>query len=309
VKRHGEGDISPAFVFSVLLVQQTIGALCFPISKYGLEYIDAFVFAFYRFVISSIVLFAFVKLKRHAIPIDRKDYPKIIGLGALIIPFNQTLYLWGQSMTAAGHGAFLFATVPIWIFLLAITYLKEKATWQRTLGVLVALAGVIIIMTSGETEVSREYLLGDVIILVAVVAWAGYTVFGKPLVQKYGALRVTAYSLISGSIIYFPYGLYVSVRFDHSSPPLAAWGSVLFMAIGTSFVAYVLWYWVLKHMEASRIAVLNNFQPVLASVVAYFWLGEPLGATFIVGGLVILAGVLVAEWKRSKKNSRGVPAA
>ena len=162
MKRHGEGDISPAFVFSVLLVQQTIGALCFPISKYGLEYIDAFVFAFYRFVISSIVLFAFVKVKRHAIPIDRKDYPKIIGLGALIIPFNQTLYLWGQSMTAAGHGAFLFATVPIWIFLLAITYLKEKATWQRTLGVLVALAGVIIIMTSGETEVSTEYLLGDV---------------------------------------------------------------------------------------------------------------------------------------------------
>jgi drug/metabolite transporter (DMT)-like permease len=77
--------------------------------------------------------------------------------------------------------------------------------------------------------------------------------------------------------------------------PLAAWGSVAYAGIGVSVVAYVLWYWVLKYFEASRVAVFHNIQPLIASGAAYIWLNEPLGLSFIVGGSIALAGVIIAE--------------
>ena len=276
-----------------------MASFAYPVAKYGLAEIEPFTFAFYRFILASAVLLILVSLKKYDLPIERRDYPRILLLGVLIIPLNQTLFLLGQSLTAAGHGAFIFATTPMFIFVLALIHLGEKYSHRRLIGVIAALAGVATIMLSGGIEVRRQYLIGDLIILVSVVAWAYYTIIGKPLVRKYGALRLTAYALASGSALYFPFGIYQAMRFDYSGVTLAAWGSVAYMAIGLSFVVYVLWYWVLKYMEASRIAIFHNVQPVIATVVAALWLGEHLTGTFVIGGLVVLAGVLIAESKRT----------
>ena len=286
---------STAFLVGVLVFQQIVGALTFPIAKYGLTHIEPFTFALYRYLISSAVLLMFVKMTNTKVPIERCDVWKIFGLGIIIIPFNQTFYLWGQSMTAAGHGSVLFATVPIWIVMAAMIHLKEKLSWRRGIGIVIAMIGVFAIVTGGAVEIGTEYLLGDLLILVAVIAWVYYTIIGKPLVQKYGAIRITAYALASGSLLYTPFGLYMAANFDHSLVPAAAWWSVLYVAIGTSVIAYVLWYWVLKYMEASRIAVFHNIQPVIASGVAFVWLGEPMGLSFLAGGAVALIGVIIAE--------------
>ena len=129
----------------------------------------------------------------------------------------------------------------------------------------------------------------------AVFAWVYYTILGKPLVMKYGAIRVTAYSLSFGSAVYFPFGLYRALNFNYAAVPWTAWLSVLYAALGVSVTAYVLWYWLLKQMEASRLAVFNNIQPVIASVVAMLFLGEPINLTFILGGAIVLTGVLITE--------------
>jgi drug/metabolite transporter (DMT)-like permease len=283
------------FLISILLFQQLMGALAFPIAKYGLIEIEPFTFAFYRFVASSIVLLVIVRFRGNEKPIEKRDYLKIIGLGFVIIPFNQTAYLYGQKLTAAGHGSLLFATVPIWIFLGALFVLKEKYNFRRTLGVILGLIGVIIIMASGAIEIGTDYLLGDFIILLAVIAWASYTIFGRPLVLKYGAFRITAYSLASGSAMYFPFGFYRALIFDYSKASFGAWISVFYMAFGVSIVAYVLWYWLLKYMEATRIAVFHNIQPVIATLVAFIFLGESIGWSFLIGGVIVLTGVIITE--------------
>ena len=286
---------STAKLIAAIILLQVVASFAYPIAKYGLAMIEPFTFAFFRFVLASSLLLLLTRLKKHDVAVEKKDYPRILLLGVLIIPFNQTLFLLGQSLTAAGHGAFLFATTPIWIFALALFHLQERFRWRRLIGVSVALVGVAAIMISGAIEVGREYLWGDAIILVSVLAWGYYTVIGKPLVQKYGALRMTAYALTAGSVLYFPFGLYRAVIFDYSAVTLAAWASVIYMAVGLSLVVYVLWYWVLKYMEASRIAVFHNVQPVIATVVSCLWLGEKLGPTFVIGGLAVLVGLVIAE--------------
>lgn len=286
----------PFVLISALMIHHLLGALTFPIAKYGLAIIEPFTFAFYRYGLSSIVLLGVVRFRKaNKPPIEKKDYLKIVGLGCLIIPFNQTAYLFGQSLTGAGHGALLFATVPIWLFLGALVYLKEKFVLRRAAGVALGLTGVAVIITTGAVELGTQYLIGDLIILIAVFAWVTYTILGRPLVFKYGAFRVTAYALASGSALYFPFGLYRAFTFDYTAATFGAWLTVIYVALGVSVTAYVLWYWVLKYLEATRVAVFHNLQPVIASVIAFIFLGEPIGWAFIIGGAVVLTGVIITE--------------
>ena len=288
-------DHSDAYVIAILVFQQLLGSMTFPVAKFGLAFIEPFTFAFFRFVISAVVLVSIVRLRRPKPAIARADIWKVAGLGFLVVPFNQVSYLLGQSMTAAGHGALIFSTLPIWIFILALIHLKEKFRWRRAFGVAVGISGVGVIMGAGAIKIGTEYLVGDLIIVFAVIVWAYYTIWGKRLVRKYGAMRVTAYALASGSALYFPFGAYRALSFDYSGVTYGAWLSVLYIALGTSGVVYILWYWVLKYLEASRIAVFHNIQPVFASAVAYFFLNEPLGWPFVIGGVVVIAGVVITE--------------
>jgi len=292
VYAHGKSKV---FFLFILVFQQVLGALTFPIAKYGLAIIEPFTFAFYRFVLSALVLLGVTRLRSRTPPIEKKDYWKIIGLGLLVIPLNQSAYLYGQKLTGAGHGALLYATAPIWMFLGGLLYLKEKFAARRVVGVFFGLIGVTIIMTSGAIELGSKYLLGDVIIFIAVLAWSAFTILGRPLVLKYGAFRVTAYTIASGSAMYFPFGLYRAVIFDYSSAALGAWLTVVYAALGVSVAAYVLWCWLLKYMEATKIAVFHNLQPVVASGAAFIFLNEPIGWTFIVGGIIVLSGVIITE--------------
>ena len=298
-------------LIGVIVLLQMISSACYPIAKYGLAIIEPFTFAFYRFLLASAALLAITRLRPRQPAIERRDIPRIVLLGILIIPINQTLFLVGQSLTGAGHGAFLFATTPVWIFMLALIHLKERFRWRRAVGIATALTGVGVIMLSGGLQISRNYLWGDLIIVVSVIAWAYYTVLGKPLVRKYGAIRVTAYALAAGSAIYFPLGLFFALRYDYSRATLAAWGTVAYMALGVSLVVYVLWYWVLKQIDASRLAVWHNAQPVFASALAFVWLGEPLTAAFLIGGSAVIGGVLVTElsWRQSNLAKEPEPAA
>jgi drug/metabolite transporter (DMT)-like permease len=290
-----DGKYGSFLLISVLLVQQVLGGLTFPISKYGLEQIEPFTFAFFRFIISAAVLVAIVRFRTYKLKIEPSDRWRIVGLGVLIIPFNQVMYLYGQKLTAAGHGALLFATSPLWVFLAALVHLHEKLIWRRALGIVIGIVGVTTIMWAGAKNFGSDYLLGDIIILIAVLAWVYYTILGKPLARKYGALRVTAYALGSGTLLYLPFGLYAASTFDYSNATIGGWLSVLYLAIGTSVLAYVMWYWVLKYMEASRIAVFHNLQPVLAAGLAHVMIGEELTTAFVLGSLVALAGVIIAE--------------
>jgi drug/metabolite transporter (DMT)-like permease len=288
-------EVSFLALLASLIIVQLAGSFVYPVARYGLSIIEPYTFAFYRFVISALFLLILVRFKQYPIPIAKKDYFRIMLLGFLIIPFNQTMFLVGQSMTAAGHGAFLFSTTPVFVFVLAIFHLKEKVHWRRAVGTAVALAGICVIMLSGAVHVGTHYLVGDLIILVAVVAWAYYIILGKPLVRKYGALRVTAYALASGTALYVPFGLYKALQYDYSQATPMAWASVLYLALVLSVVVYVLYYWLLKYMDASRLAVYHNTQPVVATIAAWMFLGEGITLTFLIGGAIVLAGVLTSE--------------
>ncbi len=302
LSNNGNAFKKPLWIlFAILVGHQIINAAAFPVAKIGLFQFDPLVYAFYRFLFCTLGYLPFLIFIRRQTPIARKDRWKIFGIGLLLIPFNQVLFLIGQKMTSAGHASVLFATTPIFVYLLAIKFLGEKLTAVRSTGILIALTGVMIILFSGKIRFGSEYLIGDLLVLVAVMAWAAAMVAGKPLASRYGAFRVMGTALGYGSLVYMPFGMIMAVRYDYQNINYQGWLSIVYMAVVVSIFGYVIWYWVLKYLEASQVAVLQNIQPVAATAMAAVMLGEPITPNLIVGGIIVIGGVILAQVRTGGK--------
>ena len=274
----------------------------FPFARYVLQLMDPFAVAFLRYIIATAILvpIALVMSRNdNSVPITPPDKRIIAILGLSIVVLNQTMYLYGQKLTTAAHGGLLFATTPIFVYLLAMKHLGEKWSSRKGLGIMMAVAGAALIIFEKGLDFDYNILLGDIIILLAVIAWAYYTVYGKPLVEKYGAFRVTAWSLGFGALVYFPFGLYRLIIADMSRMDMYGWISIGYISIAVSVIGYSLWYWLVKQMEASRVAVLTNIQPLVAGFLGWYFLDEVITGPFILAGVIILAGVVITQKARA----------
>jgi len=251
--------------------------------------------AFLRFLLAAAILWPLGERRRKGRTIERADQIKLWGLGLLAIPLNQGLFLYGLQWTTAGHSALLYALTPMFVLVLAAWRLGERITFWRTTGIVIALGGVVVVLLEKGIVLQPGQFLGDILVLVAVVAWAYYTVLGKPLIKKYGAMVVTARAMTYGTLLFLPIGLYSVADFHPAAVAADAWLGLLYCAIMTSVIAYSLWFWALKFIDASQVAVFNNIQPVVAAFFAWVLLGEPLTATFVVGGVLVLIGVIITE--------------
>jgi drug/metabolite transporter (DMT)-like permease len=288
---------SRLLLYAVILIHQVLTAVAFPVAKLGLNYIEPYTLAFMRFTLASMIFVPILIWLRTVQVISKRDHLTIFVLGLVLIPVNQTVFLVGQAMTTASHSSLLFAAIPIFIYILAIIFLGEKMTFRRTAGIAIATGGVYLILSGGDVEPGGNSILGDALVLVAVLAWAVAAIMAKPLIVKYGAFRVTGLALVYGSIVYAPFGLYRAMQFQFDGVPWQGWFTAVYLAFVVSIIAYFLWYWVLKYMEASRVAILQNIQPIIATSVAMAMLSETLSGNFVIGGVIVIAGVILTEVK------------
>jgi drug/metabolite transporter (DMT)-like permease len=264
-------------------------------AKGAMSEIAPLVFAFFRFNLATVIFLGLMIARRSFVRLERSEWGLLLVLGLLAIPLNQCMFLIGLNYTQPTHPALLYATTPIWVYILSVRRGEEKSTHGKTSGIIIALMGIMAFFVEKGVALRFDYLMGDSIIMIAVWSWALYTVLGRPLVKRRGAVRVTSISLILGTAMYFPFGAYFALNFDYSGVGIVGWGGVAYAAILTSVVAYTIWYWSIKQMEPSRVAAFINLQPVVTAVAAFYLIGERLSAGTIVSGLVILTGVFLAQ--------------
>jgi drug/metabolite transporter (DMT)-like permease len=284
-----------AGLFWALMAQAVVSAGTYIVAKGALREIAPLTFGFYRFGLASLIFGAILVVRQRFLPFTKSEWKLILLLSILAIPINQGFFLVGLSLTPPTHPALLYATGPVWVYILSVWRKEETFTHKKTLGITIALIGVLAFFLEKGITLALNDLLGDFLILIAVWAWAAYTVLGRELAQSRGAMTVTAAALILGTIIYLPLGLYVAARFNYANVTWIGWGGVLYTAIMTSVILYTLWYWIIKHMEPSRAAVFANLQPVITAIMAYFIIGERLSAGSVLSGIVIIVGVYITQ--------------
>jgi len=282
-------------VYFALIIHTLISAGTYLVAKEAVAEIAPFVFLFYRFSLASLIFIFILAYKKQLRLFDKSQLPSLVFLSLLAYPINQGLFLTGIYYTLPTHAALLYATTPIWIYLISIVRHEEIRSTKKTVGIAVALIGVIVFLAEKGLSMKFSYLLGDSLILIAVFSWSLYSVLGRPLVKKKGTLAFTGLTAIIGTAVYFPIGLIFALKFDYSNVGVAGWGGLAYTAVLTSVVAYSIWLWAMKRFAPSKVAVFMNLQPVTAAVMAYFLLGERLSTLSMISGGVILVGVYITQ--------------
>ncbi len=286
-------------IYFLLFIQQFIASMTHIVGKEAVDSLPAPLVLTFRALIASFALIVFVMIREKRVNllfgIPMKDILRLILLGVLNIPINQFLYLEGLKFTTPANSALLYAMTPAIVFLLAIRVHWEKLNWKKTSGIAIAFIGVAIIMFEHGATFDSLNTKGNILIFVAVIAWSLFTLLGKPLVPRYGALRVTALHMLFGTIIFLPIGLSTFEMKEVASITSTLWLEILYLGLLASCVNYALWYYALGKLEISKVAIFQNLQPVLTTIIALI-----LGKVFLTpelfgGGALALIGVLLVE--------------
>ena len=280
----------------VMLVHSLISAGTYLAAKRALAELSPFELGLARFVLAAAIYAAL--LFRRRLQVARRDAWRLAALGFVAIPLNQGLFLGGLSLTTPGHAALLYAMTPVFVFLLALLRREERSSGLKVAGIVTAFAGAATVLASrgqlGRWSI-RGGVMGDLLVLCAVVAWAVYVVWGKPYAERYGVVATTGLTVIAGTILYLPIGAALSrgEHFRALSP--AGWASLAYLVVLTSVVAYLLYYFALAREDASRVAIWSNTQPVLTALLAWAVYGDRITGAFVVGGALVIAGVAMTQ--------------
>ncbi len=283
-------------VYFVLFFQQLIVSGTHIIAKAIVRDIDSVTLTTLRSVISGLGLLLMFLIKEKRLKIRKEDYKKIFWLGLISVPINQFLFLYAIGYTTASNAALLYAATPMAVLIFSRILLKELITWKKVLGVATAFTGIAIVIFEKGLDFKSEFTYGNILIFIGMLSWALYTIYGKPLIMKYGALHVTAVTMIFGTILFLPLGLYSTIQFPFSSLSLVHWEGVFYLAVGTSIFGYFLWYYALGRIEASKVAIFANGQPIMTTLLAVLFLGQAVSVNFIIGGIITIAGVILTQF-------------
>jgi len=300
---HARARPSAVLLYGALLAHTLLSAANYLFAKRALVEIPALPLGLLRFVGASLLLLV---LLRRALPPGRRlppreDRKKILVLSILGVPVNQGLFLYGLQLSTPAHASLLYTLTPLFVLLLAQALIGEFPGWRAVVGTGLALAGTLWVLFHRGVDLSRGPMIGDLLLLVAVVAWSLYTAEGRDVVGRLGALPVIAWTIIAGTVLYLPLGLGALLvpqwRADIAHASGAAWAGVVYLIVMTSVVSYLIWYWALAYMAAARVAVFTNLQPLATAVMAQAFLGERISLGFYAAAAVVIAGVLLAQWR------------
>jgi drug/metabolite transporter (DMT)-like permease len=282
-------------VYAALIGQVALSAGTYLAGKRAMGELSPFTVVLWRFVLCAITYGAILAVTKGPKLPPRSALPQILLLGFLVGPLNQILFFYGLSRSTPAHSALLYALTPIGVYGVSLVRGQERARRKATLGIALALAGVLVLLLGRGTAALHGMFLGDLFILAAVCAWVFYTAEGKQVVSAHGPVRAIAWSMITGAVLVLPIApAYLRpVEVWHAS--VTARACILYLALMTSVVSYSLWYFALSRTVPSKVAIFTNLNPVATAIAAWLLLGDPIGWPIVAGGALVIAGVRLTQ--------------
>ncbi|HOX26088.1 MAG TPA: DMT family transporter [Candidatus Krumholzibacteria bacterium] len=263
-------------------------------TKVALREVSPITVVWLRFAIGVVVLGAVVAVRRQGRRVARRDLAEFALLGFLAITFHQWLQSNGLVTARATTTAWIVATIPVFMAILGWTVLKERLRPDQVLGIALATAGVLVVVSDGDLPAVLRGSFGvpgDALILASAVNWAVVSALSKRWLARHEAALMT-FHLVAFGWLFSTAALLAGPGLGELGRLTASgWAGVVFLGVACSGLAYVFWYDALKALPASEMGAFLYLEPLVASGVAAVILGEPLTVAVIAGGTVILGGV------------------
>jgi drug/metabolite transporter (DMT)-like permease len=270
-------------------------ALNFIVVKSAVAVLPPVGFTFLRFAIASTTLVLLLRWREGSIGLPRGDLIAICALGGLGFGVYQILWTTGLTTIPAGDSALIIASTPVLVAFLAVLARSDVLTANKLVGGIVSFGGVALVIASGQGLSLGGSLAGEAITLLASICWAIYTAFGAPFLRRHSPLRTTTWATIAGTIVLAPIAATQLATADASQMTPGVLGAILYSGFLAAGVANVIVLNGVRVVGPTRTSAYQFLVPALAVLLAFLFLSEPIRPGQVIGGLVIVAGVLITR--------------
>lgn len=284
--------------YLVLLVANAIYGTSYVATRIVLHDVGPATLAVARLALGAVVIvpLAFLQGARDR-RLSRADRWNVFWMGVLGFAAAFGFANWGMARSTATNAALLITVEPISLILLSPVFLGERLTRRELVGAVLTLVGAVCVVLNGLPGLSVTFAphwRGDILLVLSGLSYAAYSLIGRGVLARHAALPVTAWSIVWGLVAMLPFGALEWL--DGHRPvwtPVAIWGTV-YLAIAVTALGYLVWNYALERVEAPRLALFVNVQPVVGALLGVWWLREPLTVFTVIGGLLVLLGLHLA---------------
>jgi len=290
--KHTQGLLSIIFVMM-------IWGSSFTVTKLVVTEVPPHIFAGIRNLMACAALLPFYVIRRRKVK-GPLPYMKLTLMGLTGTTLYYYVFNTGMKYVSASTGALIEGLLPVAIAISAAIFLKERLTQRAIAGIVLSVAGVILVGFVGNQEKSGNSVLGSFLIVAAVVLWNAYTLLSRSL-KDTDTVLVTTVSTFIGAALSLLLPAYEIITGGMPAISWKAWIGMAALAVFASAVAYSLYNKALESLPAAQVGNFLNLNPVIGALVAFLVLKDKLTALQIAGGVFVLAGIWLSSRPVNKK--------
>ncbi len=273
----------------------------------GVTAMGAGAFTLLRFLTTLPILFLIMAVRRD-FHMERRDWMRIALIGIVGTTGYQATFAAAVGGTTTANAAIIFSLSPVFPVLIQHAAGREKASAINGLGLALAFAGGVVMVLSnrGPVSLASEHLGGDALMLLAALLWALTAFLSEPCLKRYGGLKTTAWSLLSGVL---GLGLLFGgdcMRLDWPGLPHAAWGALAFAVVGATVIGVVMFYDALPHLGTRQVMSARYLIPAVAIVCSCLVTQTMLSLPQLAGIALALCGVMLTKHQGAPASPRSL---
>ncbi len=256
---------------------------------------DTFTVLFIRFGISALFMTLILILRKEHFP-SRKIFVQLIGMGALGYVGQSFMYMTAIKYASSGLVALLLYLYPMFVFILSVLVLHEKATTIQVIALILALVGSAL-----TVDPNGGQLIGALMAIAAALIYSVYIIVGTNVMKHVSAVQSSAIIFASAGMVY---GMLTFANGAHFPASNSGWLAMLGMVIFSTIIPVVTFLAGLERIGPTNAAMLSTLEPVVTVLLAAWLFGEKLMPIVMVGGgLILVAVVLLTRTELGKKSS------
>ena len=295
MSNHGQASLNSKNLYGLLsgLGAASIWGGMYVVSKVVLEIIPPFTLVALRLLLGILTL-VIVLTFRGGLKVTRQQFLQVFGVGFVGYGISLSLQFLGTKLSTAANGSLVTSATPAFVLLFAWILLSEKITLRKFTALLFATVGVIAVIDPATAQLNPDLFLGNIFLLGAAVTWALYSVLVRKTAQDLDVLPLSLIAFIGGLPIVVPAGVWELNTVGVGAISLGVVGGVLFLGIISTALAMVLWNNAFAILDAGSASLTFFAQPMVGTLLGWFFLGEKITPLFLLGGVLIGIGILIS---------------
>jgi len=292
-----EASVSNQKIYGLMVAAAFFWAGAFIAGKVSSPYIPAFTLTFMRFLIATAILYFIRKHQGENYQLSRKDVPVFLFTGIVGMFGYHVFFFTALRYTTAINSSIIAAINPILTTSLGIAFIKEKVNWKRGLGILLSFTGVFLTITVADPEVIRGLSVnrGDLLMLVAVLLWAIYSVYSKKVGHRFTPMILTYYSFFFCTVFLIPFVIWEKPWEFFLQIPKVSFVAVVYMSVFPSVIGYLVQQMAIKQIGPAKTSIFVNLVPVFSIILSVLLLHETISPIKIFTTLIIISGVYICQ--------------